>query len=458
MAVSRWLALAMLVQVHIVASAQTADVPDSWGGDFGARPRLTGSWGGSRDELGRKGLTLDVDLLLTPQAVLSGGRSTGSAVWGNLDYALNLDTHKAGLWPGGFVRIEGMSGFGTSVLEESGALIAVNTAATLPATSEHTTALTNATLTQFFGDQLSVMLGKINTLDLGETEFYGNYHTQFLNTALLAPMTLEQVPVSAWGAGVFVQPRADLQLSVFILNPSGTPTTNPVFGDGIEIQPNVQWTIRPFGLVGHQGLAATWDDRQRYSLEQEPANLVHLLLLQKFPRLVNPGPALTAILEQYFPQLLQPAGPLNTKSSTWALGYTFDQYLWQPQGQPEHGIGLFFAAGISDGNPNPLQYSLVVGIGGKGVIAGRAADSLGIGFASTEFSSEFVPYLRERLPLGLERENALEIYYNATVTGWLGLSADLQLVSPGLSKTLTGTALTNVDTAVVAGLRLYARF
>jgi porin len=302
------------------------------------------------------------------------------------------------------------------------------------------------------------MLGKIDTLDLGETEFYGDYHTQFLNTALLAPMTLEQVPLSAWGAGIIALPTRDLQLSVFVLTPNGTPTTNPVFSDGVEIQPNVQWTIQPFGLTGHQALAATWDDRQRYSLEQDPANLAHLLLLQKFPRLVNPGPALSAILEQYFPQLLQPAGPLNTRSSSWALGYSCDQYLWQPAGEPHKGIGIFFAAGVSDGNPNPLKYSFILGLGGKGAVPGRAADTFGIALASTGFSSEFVPLLRERLALGLEHENALEIYYNAALTGWLAVSADLQVVSPGLTKTLTGNTLTNVDTAVVAGLRLRARF
>jgi porin len=34
-------------------SAQPIDVPATWGGDFWSRPRLTGSWGGFRDELGK---------------------------------------------------------------------------------------------------------------------------------------------------------------------------------------------------------------------------------------------------------------------------------------------------------------------------------------------------------------------------------------------------------------------
>ena len=34
-------------------SAQPVDIPPTWGGDFWSRPRLTGSWGGLRDEIGR---------------------------------------------------------------------------------------------------------------------------------------------------------------------------------------------------------------------------------------------------------------------------------------------------------------------------------------------------------------------------------------------------------------------
>ena len=74
------------------ASAQPIDVPNTWGGDFWSRPRLTGSWGGFRDELGKKGVVFDADLLLTPQGVLSGGRDTSAEFWGTAEYTLNVDT------------------------------------------------------------------------------------------------------------------------------------------------------------------------------------------------------------------------------------------------------------------------------------------------------------------------------------------------------------------------------
>ena len=79
----------LLVLLSILpASAQPIDVPATWGGDVWSRPRLTGSWLGLREELGKKGVMFDVDLLLTPQSVMSGGRDTGSEFWGNADYTL----------------------------------------------------------------------------------------------------------------------------------------------------------------------------------------------------------------------------------------------------------------------------------------------------------------------------------------------------------------------------------
>src|SRR5271165_7077399 len=132
-----WMFLAslslMLVGGVSQVRAQPYEVPPTWGGDFSSRPRLTGDWGGLRDELGKEGVVLDVDALVTPMDVLSGGRSTGSETWGNIDYTLNVDTQKLGWWPGGFLNVSADTGFGTNLFAYSGALVPVNTAALLPA-------------------------------------------------------------------------------------------------------------------------------------------------------------------------------------------------------------------------------------------------------------------------------------------------------------------------------------
>jgi porin len=115
------------------AKAQLVEVPPTWGGDIFSRPRLTGDWGGVRDELGQEGIVFDADLLMTPQIVTSGGRSSGGSLWGNLDYTLNVDTQKLGLWPGGFFKFSADTGFGSNAFGDAGTIVPVNTAALIPA-------------------------------------------------------------------------------------------------------------------------------------------------------------------------------------------------------------------------------------------------------------------------------------------------------------------------------------
>jgi porin len=459
---SRLLVALAFVILSNQASAQLLDVPATWGGDILSRPRLTGDWGGLRDELAQKGIVLDVDLLLTPQIVMGGGRNTGGDFWGNLDYTINVDTQKLGLWPGGFFKFSADAGFGSNAFQDAGTIVPVNTAALIPAPDDRTTALMNATLTQFLSPQLGVTVGKINLLDAGETEFYGNYKTQFMNTAFNFPMTIALLPVSTFGGGVVVLPRDDILLSGLAIGPSGTPISNDVGQafDGVLILGNAKLTVKPFGLFGHQSLGFTWDNKDRFSLDQDPSNIRRLLLDEQFPLLANPGPVLTQILASRFPNLLVPTRPANRASSSWTISYSFDQYFWQPDGDPKHGVGVFFAFGASDGNPVPIQYAYLAGIGGKGVVPGRPDDSFGVGLARTQFSDAFLPFLRQQFNLGLQREDAIEMYYNMAVTPWMNLTSDLQIVSSGLNRAVSPTTgqLTGIDTAVVAGARLRIRF
>jgi porin len=66
---------------------------------------------------------------------------------------------------------------------------------------------------------------------------------------------------------------------------------------------------------------------ERFSLDQDPSNIARLLLDQRFPRLANPGPVLTQILANSFPNLLVPTQPANRSNSSWTISYAFDQYF-----------------------------------------------------------------------------------------------------------------------------------
>lgn len=438
------------------------EVPETWGGDLFSRERLTGDWGGVRDEMSKKGVVLDANMLLMPGGVVTGGKDTGAEFWGNVDYTLNLDTDKMGLWSGGFFKFEGVSSFGNTLYNQVGAVVPTNVASLYPSFNEASSGLMQASYTQFFSPQFAVTMGKMNLFEFTPTEFYGDYRTQFTNTALNISAAYAMTPISAYGGGVLLLPTPDITLMATALDAGGTPTENDIskaFDDGVTVVSAANIKIKPFGLVGHQGVSGMWSDKTRFSLYQDPDNLKRALLQERYPILGNPGPLLEQVLNKYFPKLLVPAEAANRKENTWSVVYSFDQYLWQPDGDSKHGIGLFFSFGATDGNPNPIQYSYLMGVGGKGVFSGRPHDSFGIGWARTQFSDQFVPLLRERLGLGLNHEDAIELYYTAAITPWLNLSPNLQVIDSGMNKgTSNGSQLQDIDTAVKASLRMNILF
>ena len=144
-----------------VGLAQTP-APETFGGDIWSRPRITGDWFGYRDDLAKHGVTLDVDYLQILQGVMSGGLENAVGYWGSVDYRLDVDTGKLGLWPGGFLNVHAMSSYGTSVNAQAGALVPVNGAALFPAVAidQPTTALMKLTFTQFLTPWLGLFIGR----------------------------------------------------------------------------------------------------------------------------------------------------------------------------------------------------------------------------------------------------------------------------------------------------------
>ncbi len=79
---------------------------------------MTGRWGGVRDELEEKGITLNLEYVSTLFANTRGGVNTHSAVeyTGNTHLTLSLDTGSLGWWDGGevFIYVEERHGPGLS--------------------------------------------------------------------------------------------------------------------------------------------------------------------------------------------------------------------------------------------------------------------------------------------------------------------------------------------------------
>jgi porin len=229
---------------------------------------------------------LDVDLLQTLQGVASGGRDDVATYWGTAEYTLNVDTQKLGLWPGGFLRVQGLSSFGQNINHASGALISPNFISLLPEPGNSTTGLMNLTFMQFLSPHFGVFLGKVSGLGADDNPFAHDYHTTFLNSGLGLNVALSLFPLTAYGGGLVILPWEGATFTVSVLDPHGTATDNNIgdaFQDGVLVAVEGRVTIRPFGLVGHQLLGGGWSNKERASLQQDPSNLARLLATNQFP-------------------------------------------------------------------------------------------------------------------------------------------------------------------------------
>jgi porin len=386
------------------------------------RDTLTGDWGGGRTWLQEHGITLKPRLTHFYQGMTSGDGDHGLENGGKADLLLHSDLGKLGLWNGFSMTVHAEYNYGQSVNGRGGTLAPVNTALYLPGMEgADRFDLSSVYLGQRFGDSVSLVFGKINMIDLAASKPFmgGAGIDSFWNITFAAPPS-GTVPPYLFGALLSVRTEpATFGLWVYdpnsVANKSGF--ADP-FADGVTIRGSVDFPVTIAGRSGHQGFVALYSTKDGTDLET---------------------------LDEIF---LPPPSPgtVGIKNDRYYFAYTFDQYLYQSKENPKEGFGLFGQFGISDGNPNRLYWSLLVGVGGTGLIPGRSRDNWGIGYYYDTVSN----YLKESLApiLAIRNEQGWEIFYNFAVTPWLVLGADLQIIKPGL-----GT-----KNAVFPGLRTVIRF
>jgi porin len=85
-----------------------------------------------------------------------------------------------------------------------------------------------------------------------------------------------------------------------------------------------------------------------------------------------------------------------------------------------------------------------VSLQGSGLIRGRQADTMGVGYFYAGLSSDFKQLVGTLTPVDLQDVQGVELYYNAAITPWFNLTADLQVVENQNAAD---------DTALIFGLR-----
>jgi porin len=392
------------------------------------QPKLTGNWWGARDILSAHGVELGINLSQFYQGVAAGGTERSFEYGGKVDYYLNLDGGKLGLWPGFSVTAHAETRYGNDINNIDGMFSFGNFNMAFPKVDQDVTGVTALKLTQLLFDHLLLIAGKINTLDDFRLNFTGkNGLERFMNSAVVANIiNARTIPYSTYGAGFSVFAEKGPQFTFLVRDPNNHPTTSDLdklFANGALLTGTIRAPITPFGLAGTQVLGGNWSSRHYTSVD--PSSWVNV-----------PGQGIVA----------------GEESGSWAVYYNFDQYLWISSANTNTWLGMFGMTGLSDGNPNPIGWNATIGFGAGGLIPGREHDTLGLGYFHIGLSGDFQELLAgPPAPSGLAQrdEQGIELYYNAALTPWCHLSADLQIVTPSTR---------DLETTVLIGGRLKIDF
>jgi len=402
--------------------------PSPFAGSILDRPKLTGSWGGTRDELLENGISFDLYSTQYYQGVTRGGIDRIANYGGRNDYQLQLDGARAGLWEGFTVNVHGESRYGNDINDASGTLLAPpNIGMLFPLPTGTHTGLTAFKATQYLTDDLVVFGGKFNMLDeLVQTYGAGRGIDAFMNTGLVFPVVLDRtVPYSTLGAGFAIMNGKRALFTGMVFDTYNSPTSSgfeSFFNNGAVVLAKLEVPVTFFELPGHQGVEGTYSTGTYDSLRTIP----------------------------YIDAQGLPAVTSTPVQGSWSVFYMADQALYVDPANPQRSWGVFTNIGVADSDPSPIRFSASFGLGGSSPLVSRPLDTFGIGYSFVSPSNG----LRNLDPQGLpvRDDHAVELYYNVAVTPWLRLTPDLQVLWPGVQQTPPPASAT-IETAVLLGLR-----
>lgn len=398
------------------------------------QPSLADTPGGPKEQLRRFGISTDVWVTQFAQGVTSGAPGDPWRYGGKMDAFLRVDGGKAGLWQGLMLNVQYEHYFGQNLNRQDFALVPVNAAQAFIERDGYKSAL-SILVTQAFSENFSITAGKFNMMTLAaKTPLVGGGGIDtFMNRALALPGTgigvaspdsvadrLIISPPYLLGAAATYKTDAFTAM-LMVADPRNAQNPRVLerpFERGVGVGGGVTVNTELFGLRGYHSLRGAYITARGFDLDDIDLPL---------------RVALAAGI---------------TKKGYWFGSYAVQQYLMQSADKPETGWGLFGLASLSDGNPNPVRWSVLAGLAGNNLMPGREADRWGVGFYHYGLTDPLLSGLAAR---GIFRrsEGGVEVFYNWAVTNWLRLTGDVQLIDPWNP---------SAARASYAGLRLQTKF
>jgi len=420
-------------------------LPD-YSGSLWSREYLTGDWGGSRTQLAEDGISSKLDLTQIIQGNAHGGKDTNNAFRysGSMDLELSFDTARMNLWPGGLFVLKGETQFGQSINPKVGALMQPNTDALFPVANDPgATTLSEFFYVQALSEQVILTVGKVDATRIADVNAFANSEkTQFLNLGLRNnPVLLPFAPYTVMAAAVTVLPTDWLSVTSAVAD-TNTAANYTGFDtafhspEGMTLAQEWDFTVKPFGLTGHQRVGFAYSTKDMLALDSDGRIGLPRTLLRR--RLLLGHPVLRLL------RLSRWSG-VDRRPDDWCLFYNFDQYVYTEKDDPTQGIGVFGRFGWSTGRANPTEAFYSIGLSGTGLVPTRDRDVVGLGYYYQDLSDR----LRQ---FGLYSEQGVELFYNIEVTPWLHVTPDLQVVINPAG------GFGDRDVAIVGGLRAQMSF
>lgn len=393
------------------------------GADVWRRSALLDGEGSPKQALRERGIQLDGSLTQFYQGVVSGDGKTDWEYGGKGDVIVTFDGGKLGLWSGLFVNVHQEWLYGEDANSQGdGSLFPLNTAMGFPRLGGYERD-TSIVVTQVVTSSLSVSAGKFNMLDgAAKTPLLGGGGIDtFFNTALAAPISGVTPPyLLGTIATLKTQPAV---FTFMIYDPRNAQDWDAIerpFDTGTTTSIAATVPTKLLGLTGYYGVRGVYSSKTG-------------LDLASLPELIR---------------LPSQAASIMTKEGYWYGSASAQQFLFQSATNPAVGWGLFGQVSISDGNPNPIRWSAIAGVGGASFVAGRDLDRWGVAYFHYGLSDELVDGL-SRLKIDLRDEKGLEAFYNLAVTPWFRVTPNVQLIRPFRP---------DRDDAVVMAIRTQTKF
>jgi porin len=414
---------------NCVPSSECVSIPEpfcsSCCDSLWTRTSLTNGFWGAQGALAQKGIVADISMTQFYQGVSSGGVNREFKYGGKTDYMFTFLGEPLGINPGFSAILHAETRFGEDITPDAGLSAFPNANMLYPAGGEHVTSISGLMIIQAINERFALTAGKYNLLDLWNMLYpnTGRGIDGFMNLSILAPVPLLRTTnLSINGAGALVMHGQQIQGALLVYDTNNSSTTvglSDIYDQGAVILGFWRMFTDFHGLQGSHAVIGNWSSRTYTSIDRSSWTVI-------------PGKGLVA----------------GQETGSWTIGYILDQILWSDCCDENRNVRLMSQWMIADDDPNIAHWSGNVALQADGVFPCRAQDSMGVGYFYNSLSDHFIDFVSPLASLPQEAQG-VELYYNAAITPWFHVTADLQIVE---------SANTANDTSVMPGLRAKITF